>query len=118
MIKSILTNYYVYSMDGRSSSPCDLYLFQVTAVNDAGEGYPSDVIVRNLPSLPDVSRVSRSVRHSLTKTPLGVALSLGFYVSGIKLPLVISWGKETTFISEGLIHVCVLWGLRNYFLIV
>ena len=62
-------------------SPCDVYSFQVTAVNDAGASEPSEIITRNLPSLPDLSPVEDSLYHSLVKGAGGVMLSVMFNVS-------------------------------------
>lgn len=80
LIGDIQTNHYVFSVNGTPS--CDSYGFQVTAVNDAGTSNPSQMVTRSLPSLPDVSSVSGSLRHSLGLNSSGVVLlSVTFDVS-------------------------------------
>ena len=46
---------------------CDLYSFQVTAMNAAGASDPSEIITRSLPSLPDTSAVEESLEYHLVK---------------------------------------------------
>ena len=70
--------YYIFTME--DSSPCDVYSFQVTAVNDAGASEPSEIITRSLPLPPDISPVEDSLHHSLVKSA-GVMLSVMFNVS-------------------------------------
>ena len=62
-------------------SSCDMYSFQVTAINAAGASNPSQVITRSLPSLPDISPVEESLSHSLMVTGEGVQLTVSFQVS-------------------------------------
>ena len=75
----IQQQYYILTIE--DASPCDVYSFQVTAVNDAGASEPSEIITRNLPSLPDLSLVEDSLYHSLVKGAGGVMLSVMFNVS-------------------------------------
>ena len=49
----IQVHHYDFTVEGPPS--CDLYSFQVIAVNDAGTSEPSEIITRSLPSLPDMS---------------------------------------------------------------
>ena len=79
IVSRIQQQYYIFSTE--DLSPCDVYNFQVTAVNDAGAGEPSEIITRNFPSLPDLSPVEDSLHHSLVKGAEGVMLSVMFNVS-------------------------------------
>ena len=71
--------YYLLTVEDPSA--CDVYSFQVTAMNDAGASEPSEIITWNLPSLPDISPVEDSLHHSLVKNAEGVMLSVKFNVS-------------------------------------
>lgn len=55
------------------NNSCDVYSFQVTARNAAGNS-TSDSITRTFPSLPDVS----PVEHSVVKMADGVVLTITF----------------------------------------
>ena len=79
IVPRIQQQYYISTVE--DPSPCDVYSFQVTAVNDAGASEPSEIITRNLPSLPDLSSVEDSLHHSLVKSAGGVMLSVMFNVS-------------------------------------
>ena len=80
IVSRIQQQYYILTVE--NPSPFDIYSFQVTAVNDAGASEPSEIITRNLPSLPDLSPVEDSLHHSLVKgAVLGVMLSVMFNVS-------------------------------------
>ena len=79
IVSRIQQQYYVLTVE--DPSPCDVYSFQVTAVNDAGTSEPSEIITRNLPSLPDLSHVEDSLHHSLANSVGGVMLSVMFNVS-------------------------------------
>ena len=78
-VSRIQQQYYILTVE--DPSPCDVYSFQVTAVNDAGTSEPSEMINRNLPSLPDLSPVEESLYHSLVNSVGGVMLSVMFNVS-------------------------------------
>ena len=79
VVPRLQQQYYILTVE--DYSPCDVYSFQVTAVNDAGASKPSEVITRNLPSLLDLSPVEESLHHSLVKGVGGVMLSVMFNVS-------------------------------------
>ena len=70
-----------YIFTASSSASCDMYSFEVFALNAAGAGDPSDAITRSLPLLPDVSQVEESLCHSLMVTGEGVQLTVSFQVS-------------------------------------
>ena len=69
-----------YIFTARSSTSCDVYSFQVSAMNAAGASNPSQVITRSLPSLPDISAVEESLSHSLMVTGEGIQLTARFQV--------------------------------------
>ena len=77
-VSGIEDQHYIFTLE--DSTSCDVYSFQVTAVNGAGTGTPSEIITRSLPSLPDISPVQDSLQHSLVRTPSGVTLSVTFNV--------------------------------------
>ena len=79
IVPRLQQQYYILTVE--DPSPCDVYSFQVTAVNDAGASEPSEIITRNLPSLPDLSSLEDSLHHSLVKSAKGVMLSIMFHVS-------------------------------------
>ena len=74
----IQDQHYIFTLE--DSTSCDVYSFQVTAVNGAGTGIPSEIITRSLPSLPDISPVQDSLQHSLVRKASGVTLSVTFNV--------------------------------------
>ena len=76
-VSGIQVQHYIFTLE--DSTSCDVYSFQVTAVNGAGTGTPSQIITRSLPSLPDISPVQNSL-HSLVRTASGVTLSVTFNV--------------------------------------
>ena len=73
---------------------CDIYGFQVTAINAAGASNPSQVITRSLPSLLDISPVEESLSHSLMVTGEGVQLTVSFQVSARGKQKVLSYQQE------------------------
>ena len=77
-VSGIQDQHYIFTIE--DSTSCDVYSFQVTAVNDAGTGTPSEIITRRLPSLPDISPVQDSLQHSLVRTASRVTLSVTFNV--------------------------------------
>ena len=77
-VSGIQDQHYIFTLE--DSTSCDVYSFQVTAVNGAETGTPSQIIIRSLPSLPDISPVQDSLRHSLVRTASGVTLSVTFNV--------------------------------------
>ena len=77
-VSGIQDQHYIFTLE--DSTSCDVYSFQVTAVNGAGTGTPSQIITRSLPSLPDISPVQDSLQHSLVRTASGVTLSVTFNV--------------------------------------
>ena len=77
-VSGIQDQHYIFTLE--DSTSCDVYSFQVTAVNGAGTGTPSEIITRSLPSLPDISSVQDSLQHSLVRTASGVTLSVIFNV--------------------------------------
>ena len=79
IVSRIQQEYYILTVE--DSSPCDVYSFQVTAVNDAGASEPSEIITRSLPLPPDLSPVEDSLHHSLVKGAGEVILSVMFNVS-------------------------------------
>ena len=77
-VSGIQDQHYIFSIENNAS--CDVYSFQVTAMNGAGRSTPSQIIRRRVPSLPDISPVQDSLQHSLVRTASGVALSVTFNV--------------------------------------
>ena len=77
-VSGIQDQHYIFTLE--DSTSCDVYSFQVTAMNGAGTGTPSEIITRSLPSLPDISPVQDSLQHSLVRTASGVTLSVTFNV--------------------------------------
>ena len=73
-VSEIQDQHYIFTLGDNTS--CDVYSFQVTAVNGAGTGTPSEIITRSLPSLPDISPVQDSLQHSLVRTASGITLSV------------------------------------------
>ena len=71
-VSGIRDQHYIFTLE--DSTSCDVYSFQVTAMNGAGTGTPSQIITRSLPSLPDISPVQDSLQHSLVRTASGVTL--------------------------------------------
>ncbi len=80
VIPNITTQHYNFTMEGDPSS-CDVYTFQITALDDAGASDPSEIITRSLPSLPDIFQVEDSLQHSLVNTEDGITLNVTFNVS-------------------------------------
>ena len=78
-VSGIQDQHYIFTLE--DSTSCDVYSFQVAAVNGAGTGTPSEIITRSLPSLPDISSVQDFLQHSLVRTASGVTLSVIFNVS-------------------------------------
>ena len=77
-VSGIQDQHYIFTIE--DSTSCDVYSFQVTAMNGAGTGTPSQITTRSLPSLPDISPVQDSLQHSLVRTSSGVTLSVTFNV--------------------------------------
>ena len=77
-VSGMQDQHYIFTLE--DSTSCDVYSFQVTAVNGAGTGTPSEIITRSLPSLPDISTVQDSLQYSLVRTASGVTLSVTFNV--------------------------------------
>ena len=77
-VSGIQDQHYIFTLE--DSTSCDVYSFQVTAVNSAGTGTPSEIITRSLPSLPDISPVQDSLQHSLVRTESDITLSVTFNV--------------------------------------
>ena len=63
-VSGIQDQHYIFTL--KDSTSCDVYSFQVAAVNAAGTN-TSDIITRSLPSLPDISPVldMSGQQHSL-----------------------------------------------------
>ncbi len=81
IISGISQQHYIFTPTGGGNTPCDVYTFQITALDDAGAGDPSEIITRSLPSLPDISQVEDSLQHSLVNTEDGIKLNVTFDVS-------------------------------------
>ena len=77
-VSGIQDQHYILTLE--DSTSCDVYSFQVTAVNGAGTGAPNEIITKSPPSLPDISPVQDSLQHSLVRTTSGVTLSVTFNV--------------------------------------
>ena len=77
-VSGIQDQHYIFTLE--DSTSCDVYSFQVTAMNGAGTGTPSEIITRSLPSLPDISPVQDSLQHSLVRTADGIVLEVTFNV--------------------------------------
>ena len=75
----IQDQHYIFTLE--DSTSCDVYSFQVTAVNGAGTGTPSEIITKSLPSLPDISQVQGSLQQFLTKTTEGIILEITFQLN-------------------------------------
>ena len=58
------------------NTSCNNYSIQVVANNSAGQGPPSDVIIRSVPSLPEISAVEESLQHTLRRTSNGITLDV------------------------------------------
>ena len=58
------------------NTSCNNYSIQVVANNSAGQGPPSDVIIRSVPSLPEISAVEESLQHTLRGTSNGITLDV------------------------------------------
>ena len=58
------------------TTSCNNYSIQVVANNSAGQGPPSDVIIRSVPSLPEISAVEESLEHTLRRSSSGVTLDV------------------------------------------
>lgn len=80
--QSLKEPYFLFSADRGGSHPCDVYTFQVTALNDVGVSEPSDAVEHMLPTLPqNITSLSHSLKHSISKTGLGVlAVTISFQV--------------------------------------
>ncbi len=81
IISGISQQHYIFTPTGGGNTSCDVYTFQITALNGAGASDPSEIITRNLPSLPDISQVEDSLQHSLVNTEDGIKLNVTFDVS-------------------------------------
>ena len=57
------------------STSCNNYSIQVVANNSAGQGPPSNFIIRSVPSLPEISAVEESLQHTLRRTSSGITLN-------------------------------------------
>ena len=55
------------------STSCNNYSIQVVANNSAGQGPPSDVIIRSVPSLPEIPALEESL---LRRTSSGITLDV------------------------------------------
>lgn len=78
VVSGIPDQYYIFTVENVTS--CDIYSFQVIAVNDAGSSDTSEIITRSLPSIPEISAVENSLSHSLAKTADGITLTVTFEV--------------------------------------
>ena len=58
------------------STSCSNYSIQVVANNSAGQGPPSDAIIRSVPSLPKISAVEESLQDTLRRTSSGITLDV------------------------------------------
>ena len=85
-VSGIQDQHYIFTL--QDSTLCDVYSFQVTAVNGAGTGTSSEIITRSLPSLPDISSVQNSIQYSLVRTASGVTLNITFNVHDIVIMLI------------------------------
>ena len=79
VVAGLQEQYFIFN--GSSSASCDTYSFQVTALNPAGAGNPSEVITWSPSLLPDISQVEESLNHSLMVTSQGIQLTAWFQVS-------------------------------------
>ena len=61
-VSGIQDQHYIFTLE--DSTSCDVYSFQVIAMNGAGTGTPIEIITRSLPSLPDISPVQDSRQDS------------------------------------------------------
>ncbi len=80
IISGISQQHYIFTPTGGGNTSCDIYTFQITALNDAGAGDPREIITRSLPSLPDISQVEDSLQHSLVNSEDGITLNVTFNV--------------------------------------
>ena len=117
VVTGIQEQYFIFN--GSSSASCDTYSFQVTALNAAGAGNPSEVITWSPSLLPDISQVEESLNHSLMVTSQGIQLTTRFQVSlyhylpvGKKMPTMHTY--ISSFTIEPLIYghliIIILWG--------
>jgi len=70
--------YYIFTAESNTS--CDIYNFQVQAVNPAGMSDPSEIQSTNVSSLPNISALEDSLRHYLTQGSNGIMLTIAFQV--------------------------------------
>ncbi len=81
IISGISQQHYIFTPTGGGNTSCDVYTFQITALNESGASDPSEIITRSLPSLPDISQVEDSLQHSLVYTEEdGFTLNVTFNV--------------------------------------
>ena len=64
-----------------SGAPCTTYGFQLMAMNRANVLVRSEVVMGTVPSVPDLSAVQASLRHSFTITTAGLSIIIVFSVS-------------------------------------
>ncbi len=83
IISGISQQHYIFTPTGGGNTSCDVYTFQMTALNGAGASDPSasEIITRSLPSLPDTSQVEDSLQHYLVNTEDDLKLNVTFDVS-------------------------------------
>ena len=81
-----LTSFHFVFSAPEGAPPCEVYNFSVTATyvgatyTGAGCSEPSPVISRMLPSLPNISRMEASIRHTLIKRNGRLMLNIYFEV--------------------------------------
>ena len=73
-------SYYEYNASN-DASPCDIYMFYVTATNDAGTSDPSMPVIMMLPSLPNMKPVNDSLTHTISKIEKEISVNIAFDVS-------------------------------------
>lgn len=78
VIRGILNPHYIFSLDRTS---CNIYSFRVTSMNGSISSSASDSIFSSIPSLPNLSPLENSLRHSLFKSSDGVMFTFSFLVS-------------------------------------
>ena len=83
VVTGVQEQYFIFNRS--NSASCDAYSFQVTVLNAAGAGNPSEVITWSPSLLSDISQVEESLNHSLMVTGEGVQLTISFQVKTVAL---------------------------------
>lgn len=64
IVQVLQEQHYIFTLE---NSLCDVYAFQVRALNATWSSNLSEILTRSLPSLPDVSAIEATLEQSLIK---------------------------------------------------